>query len=67
VHPDARSAFQRVGRAQLKHFPAFCVVLVTIPQVRGAEFPERFRSAWDECLILPVAGKLLRWPGGDLR
>jgi hypothetical protein len=51
----------------LKHFPAFCVVLVTIPQVRGAEFPERFRSAWDECLILPVAGKLLRWPGGDLR
>ena len=54
--------FSESAARTLKRFPAFCVVLVTIPQVRGAEFLERFWSAWDECPILPVAGKLLRWP-----
>jgi hypothetical protein len=46
----------------LKRFPAFCVVLVTIPQLRGAEFLEHFQSAWDQCPIQPIAGKLLLWP-----
>jgi hypothetical protein len=46
----------------LKRFPEFCVVLVTIPQLRGPEFLEQFRGAWAHSPILPVAGQLLRWP-----
>jgi hypothetical protein len=50
------------GCRALKCFPEFCVVLVTIPQFRGPEFLEHFRSAWIRGPILPVAGQLLRWP-----
>jgi hypothetical protein len=46
----------------LKRFPNFCVVLVTIPQLRGAEFLEHFCSAWGKSPIEPTAGNLLRWP-----
>lgn len=46
----------------LHRFPSFCVVLVTIPQLRGAEFLEHFRGAWDKAPIKPPAGKLLQWP-----
>jgi hypothetical protein len=46
----------------LKRFPAFCVVLVTIPQLRGAEFLEHFRTAWEQGPIQLVAGNLLHWP-----
>jgi hypothetical protein len=46
----------------LKPFPQFSVVLVTIPQLRGQEFLERFRAAWNRAPIQPVAGELLRWP-----
>jgi hypothetical protein len=54
--------FSESAARTLKRFPAFCVVLVTIPQVRGAEFLDDFRSAWIQCPIQPIAGKLLRWP-----
>ena len=46
----------------LKRFPAFCVVLVTIPRLRGPEFLDHFRSAWVRSPIQLVAGQLLRWP-----
>lgn len=46
----------------LKRYPAFSVVLVTIPQLRGAEFLEGFRIAWDRDPIRPLAGALVRWP-----
>jgi len=55
--------FSESAARTLKRFPAFCVVLVTIPQLRSAEFLEQFRSAWDQCPIQPIAGELLRWPG----
>jgi hypothetical protein len=58
----ARLFSESAARA-LKRFPEFCVVLVTIPQLRGPEFLEHFRSAWIRGPILPVAGRLLRWPG----
>jgi hypothetical protein len=54
--------FSESAARTLKRFPSFCVVLVTIPQLRSAEFLERFRSAWDRRPIQPIAGKLLRWP-----
>jgi hypothetical protein len=46
----------------LKRFPKFCVVLVTIPQLRGPEFLEKFQLAWERSPIQPIAGRLLRWP-----
>jgi hypothetical protein len=46
----------------LKRFPEFCVVLVTIPQLRGPEFLEQFRGDWARRPIQPIAGQLLRWP-----
>ena len=38
--------FSESATRALKRFPEFCVVLVTIPQLRGPEFLEQFRSAW---------------------
>jgi hypothetical protein len=46
----------------LRRFPEFCVVLVTIPQLRGPEFLNQFRDAWSRDPIHPVAGQLLHWP-----
>lgn len=46
----------------LKRFPAVCIVLVTIPQLRGPEFLNQFRRAWAHSPIQPVGGRLLRWP-----
>ncbi|MBK5293426.1 MAG: DUF5615 family PIN-like protein [Acidobacteriia bacterium] len=54
--------FSESATRALKRFPEFCVVLVTIPQLRGPEFLEQFRSAWVNSPIQPVAGQLLRWP-----
>jgi hypothetical protein len=54
--------FSESAARTLKLFPEFCVVLVTIPQLRGAEFLDRFNSAWKRSPIRPVAGQLLHWP-----
>jgi hypothetical protein len=54
--------FSESAARTLKRFPSFCVVLVTIPQLHGAEFLEHFRSAWNQNPIQPVAGKLMHWP-----
>ena len=48
--------------AALRRFPELCVVLVTIPQLRGPEFLNQFRDAWNRGPIHPAAGQLLRWP-----
>ena len=54
--------FSESAARALKVFPDFCVVLVTIPQMRGRAFLKEFRQAWDRSPIQPVAGRLLRWP-----
>lgn len=54
--------FSESAARALKRFPEFCVVLVTIPQLRGPEFLEQFRIAWVRSPIQPIAGQLLRWP-----
>ena len=53
--------FSESAARELKLFPGFCVVLVTIPQLRGAEFLEQFRREWLRSPIQPVAGQWLRW------
>jgi predicted nuclease of predicted toxin-antitoxin system len=54
--------FSESAARALKRFPQFSVVLVAIPQLRGPEFLERFRAAWNRNPIQPVAGELLHWP-----
>jgi hypothetical protein len=46
----------------LKRFPAFSVVLVTIPQLRGSAFLERFRQSWERGPIRPLAGQFTVGP-----
>ena len=46
----------------LRLFPGFSVVLVTIPQLRRAEFLDTFRIEWTRNPIRPVGGHLLLWP-----
>lgn len=54
--------FSESAARALKRFPEFCVVLVTIPQLRGPEFLQQFQNEWARSPIQPVPGQLLRWP-----
>ena len=54
--------FSESAARALRRFPELCIVLVTIPQLRGPEFLNQFRGAWNRGPIHPGAGKLLRWP-----
>jgi hypothetical protein len=54
--------FSEAAARALKRFPEFCVVLVTLPQLRGPEFLLDFRTQWAHGPIQPAAGKLLHWP-----
>jgi len=54
--------FSESAARALQSFPRFCVVLVTIPQLRGPRFLDQFRLAWARSPILPVPGKVIRWP-----
>jgi predicted nuclease of predicted toxin-antitoxin system len=46
----------------LRDFPEFSVVVVTIPQLRGAAFLDEFRRAWTRQPLVPAPGTLLFWP-----
>jgi hypothetical protein len=54
--------FSESAARALKRFPAFSVVLVTLPQLRWPEFSAEFNRAWGERPIEPEPGRLRRWP-----
>ena len=54
--------FSESAARALRRFPEFCVVLVTRAQLRGPEFLNQFRAAWNRGPIHTAAGQLLRWP-----
>jgi hypothetical protein len=54
--------FSESAARALKRFPEFSVVLITIRQLRGPEFLEQFRLAWNRSPIQPTAGHLVEWP-----
>lgn len=56
------AAFGHSAEKALKRFPHVCVVLITLPQQRGGAYARAFQEAWARKLIVPVAGKLIRWP-----
>jgi predicted nuclease of predicted toxin-antitoxin system len=54
--------FGEAASAALKAYPDFCVVRVTLPQLRAAEFLQAFRVAWQRAPIIPESGKMIAWP-----
>jgi len=54
--------FGEVAAAALRTHRGFCVVRVTLPQLRAAAFLQAFRAAWDEAPITPRPGQMIEWP-----
>ena len=54
--------FERSAVTALTKYPKFCVVRVTLPQARGAQFLSAFRSAWQKMVIVPTPGQMIEWP-----
>jgi predicted nuclease of predicted toxin-antitoxin system len=54
--------FSESAARALARFSRFSVVLVTLPQLRGEQFLDAFRSEWVRQQIRPVPGSLTRWP-----
>jgi predicted nuclease of predicted toxin-antitoxin system len=46
----------------LKAHSEFCVVRVTLPQLRADEFLQAFRATWQTTQIIPAPGRLIDWP-----
>ena len=46
----------------LRAFPQIGIVVVALPQIRGRQYAESFRSAWEKCPISPRAGEAIVWP-----
>jgi predicted nuclease of predicted toxin-antitoxin system len=54
--------FSESAARSLGRFPHLGVVLVRIPQLRGAQFLGEFRRAWKQNPIRTVPGALVLWP-----
>lgn len=54
--------FSESAAGMLRRFPQFCVVLVSLPQLRGTQFLEQFRLAWQRNPIRLEPGTLINWP-----
>ncbi len=46
----------------LKVHTEFCIVRVTLPQLRAAQFLQAFRAAWQTTQIIPAPGQVIEWP-----
>jgi predicted nuclease of predicted toxin-antitoxin system len=54
--------FGETAAAALRTYPDFCVVRVTLPQLRAAAFMQAFRAAWQQAPITPAPGRMIEWP-----
>ena len=54
--------FGEAAATALRTHKSFCVVLVTLPQLRAAAFLQAFRAAWYEAPITPTPGRMIEWP-----
>jgi predicted nuclease of predicted toxin-antitoxin system len=57
--------FGEVAAATLRTHPDFCIVRVTLPQLRAAAFVRAFRAAWKESPINPEPGRTIEWPSSQ--
>ena len=51
--------FGEAAAAALRTYPDFCVVRVTLPQMRAAAFMQAFRVAWQKGPITPAPGRMI--------
>jgi predicted nuclease of predicted toxin-antitoxin system len=54
--------FGKTAAAALRTYPDFCIVRVTLPQLRAAALMQAFRAAWHEAPITPAPGRTIEWP-----
>jgi len=54
--------FGSQAQKALKAYPQVAVVLITLPQLRGAAYAEAVRQAWRQKPIHALAGEIIRWP-----
>src|ERR1700733_5420132 len=54
--------FGEAAAGALKTPPDFCLVRVTLPQMRSSAFIRAFRVAWQEAPIAPAPGRMIEWP-----
>jgi predicted nuclease of predicted toxin-antitoxin system len=54
--------FGESAAGALKTNSEFCIVRVTLRQLRAAAFLLAFRAAWREARIIPAPGRMIDWP-----
>jgi hypothetical protein len=54
--------FGEAAAGTLRTYPDFCVVRVTLPQLRATQFLPAFRAAWQKAQIIPASGRVIEWP-----
>jgi hypothetical protein len=57
--------FGQAAAVTLRAHPDFCIVRVTLPQLRAAAFLKAFRTAWQENPINPQPGRVIEWPSSQ--
>jgi len=46
----------------LKGHREFCIMRITLPQLRASQFLQAFRAAWQNSRIVTASGKMIQWP-----
>lgn len=54
--------FGEAAAGALRAYPDFCVVRVTLAQLRADRFLSAFRTAWQAAQIVPEPGRMIEWP-----
>jgi len=54
--------FGQSSARALKIHNEFCIVRITLPQLRADQFLQAFRAAWQTTQIIPAPGRLIEWP-----
>ena len=54
--------FGESAASALKTNSEFCIVRVTLRQLRAGAFLQEFRAAWNEARIIPMPGRMIEWP-----
>jgi hypothetical protein len=54
--------FGESAASMLKAHTEFCVVRITLPQLRAQQFLQAFRAAWEKARIIAAPGQMIEWP-----
>ncbi len=54
--------FGESAASALKKDSEFCIVRVTLPQLRAGAFLQAFRAAWQQARITPAPGRMIDLP-----